>query len=224
MNKITDYKLIISSALGQFLMYIFGLILLFAVLIPAGFEIDNTDTIVNLEFFRDNMVASYLLNVGIYLVTGLLQIILSIGMFRILKSKEQSILNQSALAIGLVWSGCLLAYAMISSIAIDTATKLLETDPAQAETLWNSVDVVLSGIGGGTEFIGGLWVFLVSVIILSTKKMPTSLGLIGVIAGLGGIVSIVPIFIEAINIFALGMLVWFISTGIYLIRNKSQLS
>ena len=96
---------------------------------------------------------------------------------------------------------------------------LFSKDPAQATTVWVAIDSVLSGLGGGNEIVGGLWVLLLSWAALRSGKLPKVLNYLGVLVGLAGILTVVPAFELLMDVFGLGQIVWFAWLGIVMLRN-----
>jgi hypothetical protein len=98
---------------------------------------------------------------------------------------------------------------------------LYDIDPAQAGTVWLTIDSLMGGLAGANEVIGGIWVLLVSWAALRTGEFSRVLNYLGVVVGVAGIISIVPAVSELfIYIFALGQIVWFIWLGIVLLRSN----
>jgi prepilin signal peptidase PulO-like enzyme (type II secretory pathway) len=111
---------------------------------------------------------------------------------------------------------------MIANIALDTVADLHETDPAQAEAVWSALDSVKNGLGGGNEVVGGLWVLLISWTALQTNALPRALNYVGLVAGVAGIVTIIPALEVIGAIFGLGLIVWFVWVGIVLLGRDSS--
>jgi len=114
---------------------------------------------------------------------------------------------------------------MIHNAGMQTVVDLYSKDPAQAGTIWLTIDSVLGGLAGSNEAIGGIWILLVSWAALRTGALSRVLNYLGVVVGLAGIISIVPALAELfIYIFALGQIVWFIWLGIAMLRSSESTS
>jgi hypothetical protein len=110
---------------------------------------------------------------------------------------------------------------MIHNAGMQNVVDLYGKDPAQAGTVWLTIESVLGGLAGSNEVIGGIWILLVSWAALRTGEFSRVLNYLGVVVGVAGIISIVPALAELfIYIFALGQIVWFIWLGIVLLRSN----
>lgn len=201
------------AAITQLLAYIVGIAILVGIWIPAGFDPENTDALKNLQFFSDNYNATFALNVGVYVISSIFQVILAIAIYHKFKDRCP-IFNQATAVIGLIWAGVLMAAAMISAIALNVGVDLLETNQDQAIVFWTTIRAVSEGLGGGTEFVGGLWVLMVSIIGIKTDVFGKAINYLGFALGLVGVLSILPNMGDLISAFAMGILLWFLLLGI----------
>ena len=95
------------------------------------------------------------------------------------------------------------------------------TDPAAAEPVWSALDSVQNGLGGGNEIAGGVWVLLISWAALQTGALPRWLNYLGLMAGLAGLVTVIPP-LEAVGaVFGIGLIVWFVGVGVVLLREQN---
>ena len=60
--------------------------------------------------------------------------------------------------------------------------------------MWQAIEPVAQGLGSGSggEFLGGLWILLVSIVSLRSRSLPRSLGWLGLVVGVAGLLSIIP--------------------------------
>jgi hypothetical protein len=111
---------------------------------------------------------------------------------------------------------------MVWNYGMTTVVGLAQTDPMQAQAVWQSVEPVSNALGGaGGEFLGGLWVLLVSWVALRSGALPKALGWLGAVIGVTGLASVVPPLHEAAYAFGLLQIVWFAWLGVVLIRSKA---
>jgi hypothetical protein len=126
-----------------------------------------------------------------------------------------------ATAMGFLWSFALVASGMIFNYGMTTVEPLVETDRAQAVATWQAVEPVAHGLGGaGGELLGGLWVLLVSMVVLRSGALSKALGWLGVVIGLVGLISVVPPLHDAGIAFGLLEIVWFVWLGVALLMTK----
>lgn len=173
----------------------------------------------SVEFVADNEALLYVWNLVIFLVFGAVLVVLALALDRRLRDAEP-VLARTATAFGLIWAGLVLAAGMIANIGLGSVVDLGETDPAQAEAVWSSLDAVQNGLGGGIELVGGLWVLLVSVAALRAHDLGRGLNILGVVVGIAGVVSIVPVPEAVLAVFGLGLIVWFVWLGVLLLGDK----
>lgn len=188
-----------------------------------------------LEFIQEHETLYYFSNVVLYIIFGLAQLALTYAMTRRLRGTfpETSVLSQG---LGIVWVTLVLAAGMIGNVGTKIALRFLtdhSDEPDRATALWDSIHTIHTtrSIGGGNEIVGGCWVMLVSLCELlsshyQNKSTPTikTCGLlysqvtavIGVAAGLAGIVHTVPALENAGAVFGLLMILWYIMIGILL--------
>ena len=168
-------------------------------------------------FLADHDGTFYLWNVVIFIAFGLVLIPLALSL-RDQLTTGSPFLASVTLALGLIWAGLVIAAGMIANIGIATVSDLLQTDPAQAATVWSALDSVQNGLGGGNEIVGGLWTLLVSYAALRQRAFPRSLAVLGLVVGLAGMVTVIPGLEDAGAIFGLGLIVWFTWLGVFMMR------
>ena len=76
----------------------------------------------------------------------------------------------------------------------------------------------IGGIGGGVEFVGGLWMLLVSWAALRAKKLSGLLNYLGMVIGVVGILTVIPALKVLQDVFGLTQIVWFLWIGIIMLR------
>jgi Domain of unknown function (DUF4386) len=161
----------------------------------------------------------YMLNLVVYILGGFFLVAMAVALHDRLKSNSSAIM-WIATAIGLIWGGVVIASGMIANIGIENVINLYSADPAQAVPVWVAIDSVRDGLGGGNEIVGGVWILLVSWAALQTGKLPKVLNYIGVVIGVAGILSAIPVLGELVSVFGLTQIVWFIWLGIVMLRKR----
>lgn len=171
------------------------------------------------EFLRNNQTIFYVWNLVIYVLFGVVQAVLTLALAERLKSVAPGI-AQITVALGLIWSGLVIASGMVANVGAATVIDLYATAPEQAGTVWAAIDGVYTGMGGGNEIVGGLWVLLVSMAGLR-NALPKALNFAGLLVGAAGIVTLVPPLADIGAIFGLGIIAWYIWAGVVLVRSNS---
>jgi len=180
---------------------------------------DDLSTVETVEFLKDNQTIFYVWNLVIYVLFGVAQAVLTLALADRLKSVAPGIAQITA-ALGLIWSGLVIASGMVANVGASAVIDLYATDPTQAGTVWATIDSVYTGMGGGNEIVGGLWVLLVSMAGLR-GALPKALNYAGMLVGAAGIVTLVPPLTDVGAIFGLGIIAWYIWAGVVLVRSNS---
>ncbi len=127
-----------------------------------------------------------------------------------------------ATAVGLLWGVVLVASGMVFTYGMTTVHDLASTDHANAVTTWRAVEPVALALGSaGGELLGGLWVLLVSAVVVRGDRLPRLLGWLGLVIGVIGIASVLPPLNDATVAFGLLQIVWFAWLGGVLLTTKA---
>lgn len=203
------------SALVMATAYIVGIVLFVSVLQPNGV----LNPVEELAFLAEKELPMYLTMLFIYVITGFVLIILVQALYERLKIKSPALMQTTAV-FGFIWGAIVLAAGMIFIIGMDTVINLYEAEPTQAVTIWATVGIVFNGLGGGTEFVGGIWTLLISLTALKVGEFPKLLNYLGLVIGVAGIATIVPALEDLTMVFGLAQIPWFIGIGLILLRSK----
>jgi hypothetical protein len=202
------------AALYEAAAYLIGFALWIGVLNYSG-DLTPAEKVAS---FVNNQNLWYILNLMVYIVAGFFLVVLAVALYERLKTSSSAMM-QIATAIGLIWAGVVIASGMIANIGIENAVNLNNTDPAQAAPVWVAIDSVRDGLGGGNEIVGGVWILLVSWAALQAKGLSKALNYLGVVIGVAGILSAIPVLGEFASVFGLAQIVWFIWLGIIMLRS-----
>lgn len=197
--------------------YIAGMAIFILILNPD----DLMDPLESVVFLMENEEILFFSMVLIYVVSGSILVVLVQALHERLKIGSP-IMIQTASVFGFIWAGVVIAAGMIYIIGLDTVVELYVQDPASAASVWLTVSIVFEGLGGGVEFIGGLWTLLISLIALRSKLLPKALNFLGMAVGIAGVITIAPIFEDLTVVFGLGQIPWFLWLGIILLRSNSD--
>lgn len=182
------------------------------------------DPVQQVALIADNQTFLTALHLIVYVVWGAFMVVLSLALHDRLKDNSPAI-AQMAAAFGLIWAGLIIASGMIYNIGMGTVVGLYGQDPAQAATVWLAIDSVFTGIGGGNEIVGGIWMLLLSWAALQGGELPRTLNYLGAVVGVAGLLSAVPALGEIGGmVFGLGQIVWFAWLGIVMLRGSASMA
>lgn len=177
-----------------------------------------TTTADNVALIADHYSSMYVAYLGTYVFFGMAIGVLALSLWDRLRSAAPST-ARIATGIGLLWAFALVASGMVFMYGMTTVEPLVATDHAQAVTTWQAVEPVALALGGaGGELLGGLWVLLISLVVLRSGGLPKALGWLGVFIGVVGLISVVPPLRDAAIAFGMLQIVWFVGLGVALLR------
>ncbi len=199
--------------------YVIALIVFFAVLAPLL----NAEPRQHMAFIADNQASMYAMILLSYWVTGGTLVIMVLALYERLKTGSPALM-QIATVFGLIWAALIIGSGNLMLADFGVVAKLYAQNPAQAETVWLTLDAVETGIVSGNEIVGSLWVLLLSFAALHGKRLPKALNYFGVALGVLGVVTGLLAFIPAVKDiimnFGLGMVVWSVWVGVVLWRRS----
>lgn len=203
------------AALVEAATFVIGFVLAATAL--ADYTVEDLEPADAVDFLVENEAAVYVFNTVIFIVFGVALVVLTLALHDRLRANDP-FLSQTAAAFGIIWATLVLAAGMIANLGLGSVVDLADSDGTAAETVWSTLDAVQNGLGGGIEVVGGLWVALVSWAALRGGSLPNGLNYLGVLVGLAGIVSVVPVPEAVLAVFGLGLIVWFVALGVVLLR------
>ena len=209
------------AALAAAATYVYGFWIYFTLLGPAEYGRVDTPASRHVQLLIEHEALMIQWNLVIYVLNAVLMVILVAGLHQRMAAAAP-VLARLAGAFGLVWAGLILAAGMVFNVGMTRIVALAEHDAAAAEALWHAVVVVGSGLGGGNEITGGLWVLLLSFAAWRTSVIPRLVGLLGSVVGAAGVVSTVPAFAAATTVFGLGFILWFVAIGFVLMAAEPK--
>jgi hypothetical protein len=168
----------------------------------------------------DNQMVVFSTNLLMYVFFGFALIVLSLALYDRLKSGAPALM-QVAVAIGIIWAGSLVASGMVANAGLATIVPLYAKDPVQAALTWQGIEAIANGLGNGNgEILGGIWTLLVSLAALRAGALPRGLNILGLLVGMVGVLTIIPVLNDFTGVFGLGEIIWFVWLGITLFRNR----
>jgi len=203
------------AALYEAAAYVVGMVGFLFVVDVSGV----VDPVQRVALMVDNQTFLSILHLIVYVVFGVFLVVLSLALYERLKAGSPA-MAQTATVFGLIWAGLVIASGTLFNVGMGAVVDLYGQDPSQAATVWLAINSVFEGLSG-IEFVGGVWILLVSWAALRAGRLPKVLNYLGVVIGVAGILSFIPALAELlIYIFALGQIVWFVWLGIVLLRTS----
>lgn len=206
-----------AAALFEALAYTVGFAAMLTVLSPG--DTGGWDAVRKLSFMLDRKSLFQHWMLLLYILGGTGIAVLSVALHQRLKTCAPEMMSTTT-GLGLIWAGLVLASGMIFNVGLDTVASLHASDPQRAATAWVAIGVVQEGLGGGIEFVGGLWVLLVSLASWRTRTLPRVLDALGLLIGVAGLLSAVPGLDDFSAIFGLAQIPWFAWLGVWMLRQK----
>jgi len=189
-------------------------------LIPRGFLDAQGHPAPSVQFLLDNQVAMYSWYLVLYLVSGVAQVSLVLGVKE--RLREAPALARTAEVYGHIWAGLLLASGMVGLVGQQSVVALAGDGPGTAATTWASVSIVQYALGGGIEIVGALWLLLVSLAAIRTRAFPLGLAALGTAVGVAGMLTLLPAAGDGAAVpFGIGFMVWFVWAGVSLLRGST---
>lgn len=201
------------AALVEAALYVAGFGLFLTVLDGAGYDGLQGQ----IQFLLDHQHALFLAYLFIYILFGLVLVVLVLALHDRLSGYSRSLMRVAS-AFGLLWAGLVIASGMIANVGAARVVDLYSVHPEEAQSLWLAVSTLQEALGGGNEIVGGLWLALLSLVMVTKQASQQALGYLGLAVGAAGILTVVPGLGVLMDVFGLGQIVWFLWVGVVLLR------
>ncbi len=155
----------------------------------------------------------------LYYASGIALIVLTAGLHQRLHNSGP-VLMPITTPFGYIWAGFLMASGMVSQIGFAAVARLHNESADQALSVWTTVRVVQDAFGGGVELLGGVWVLLLSVVLLGKPERARALAIFSIIVGSAGVLTVIPALDIMKAVFGLTQIVWFVWIGFWLLRKQ----
>ena len=199
---------------------LFALVTYMTLLAPTGYGSDDPGQVV--AFLADNQAIMRVWYIVIYLVLGVGLIFLSLALYERLKAGSPA-LAQAVTTFGLIYAVLVIVVGTLEISNLSTVVKLYGENPAQAATVWLTLQPVITGLGGGggETVVNALWFLLVCWIALWARELPRVLNYLGLVTGVAGILMVVlPSLTPAAVVYELGLPIWLVWLGIVMLRRS----
>lgn len=205
------HKMIAAAACFEALAYLFGFALMLSTFSPITDETWGSQE--RLTFLLEHKILYQCWILVIYLFFGLALVPLVAGLRDHLATTHR-FLDSITPVFGYIWSGLVIASGMITHIGLQTLNGIAERQPQTAATIWNTLEIIQNGLGGGVEIVGGIWVVFVSWQGRIRSNYPDWLVYLGFVLGAAGILTIVPGLGSLGAVFGGLQIAWFIGLSI----------
>jgi hypothetical protein len=201
---------------------IFALVVFATLLVPNGFGSEPRDVGKIVAFLAANQAFVRVWDIIIYLVFGVGLIFLSLALYERLKAGSPA-LAQAVTTFGLIYAVLVIVMGTLSINNLSTVVKLYGENPAQAATVWLTLDSVETGLGGGggETIVNALWLLLLSCVALWARELPRALNYLGLVIGVAGILGVLLTSLSLMAVvYGLGLIIWFAWLGIAMLRRS----
>lgn len=189
----------------------------FLIVVDYPSLVEPDEKVAALVAHQSSMYVMHLLTLVVF---GIVLAVLALALWKRLAGSAS--LAAAGAAVGLIWAVTLVASGLVFNYGAGVVVDLNATEPGQAAAAWQAIEPVADGLGsGGGEFLGGLWVLLVSIAALQTAALPKALNWLGILIGVAGIASVIPMLLDARYVFGLLQIVWFIGVGVVMLRTRT---
>jgi len=203
------------AALFETLVYIVGFGVMATLLNPGNAE--GWSSAQKLDFVLERKTLFQTWTIFIYVAFGIALVVLTVALHDRLKDKAYDLMR-IATPFGLIWAGLVIASGMVASVGLEAVAAIHPRDVTQATSTWVAISAIQNGLGGGVEIVGGVWVLLISAASFQSAVFPKVLGYLGIVVGLSGVLTVVPMLKDLAILFGISQILWFAWIGIVMLR------
>ena len=187
---------------------------------PKGLGSEDADPGKSVALLADNEGAMRAFNEIIWLAFGVSLVFLSMALYERLKAGP-AVLALAVTIFTLIWAVLVIVVGTLSINDLSTVIRLHGENPAQAATVWLTLDSVETGLGagGGETIVSALWFLLLSWAALRARALPRLLIYLGVVTGVAGILSVLALT-DLQAVYGVGLIIWFAWLGIVMLRSS----
>lgn len=198
--------------------YVFAIALAATILAPmADLSLGFEDY---MAFLTGNQTLVFIWHFAMYIVNGICLVFLALALYDRLKDGAP-VLARAATAFGFLWIALVFASGLITNLGLDTLVTLYGKDPAQAASLKVALETITLGIDSSDKLLGCMWVGLISLAAFRTGTMTKPIAIFGMLISVMGLAgSTIPSLIGISYAFGVGVIFWWLFTGIALLRKK----
>ena len=216
LQKLGGIAALIGAATNLLALVVFAVFL-----VPKGFGSTDADPAQIVALLADNQAWLRVWYEIQYYVFGASLIILSLALYARLQAGSP-VLAQAVTTIGLLWAVLVIVIGPLIINNLSTVVKLYDENPAQAATVWLTLDAVEKGLGGGggETMVNVLWFLLLGWAALQARELPRGLNYFGMGIGVTGLLSVLLASLGLMAVYGLGLIIWLIWLGIVMLRRS----
>lgn len=201
---------------GMALCYITLFIIYGAVLSPPA-NPSTAETIAYLIENKSLLNFSYVLGYVLFAMLLCFCVYL-VGSFYRTESKITIVL---ATLFGYFWVVVLLCAGMIGITSHELLASYSTSDPAAAEVIYHARTLLTESLGGGIEFIGGVWLVGLGIVSWRHHQLSRALSAFTLVKGLIGVATLFSTASVLRDLFGITGIVWFIWMGLVMLKKPS---
>lgn len=203
------------AALFEALAYIVGFGAMATLLNPGN--TDGWSSAQKLAFVLERKTLFHTWTIFIYVAFGIGLVVLTVALHERLRDGAHDLMK-IATPFGLIWAGLVIASGMVASVGLEAVAAIHTRDVAQATSTWVTIGAIQNGLGGGVELVGGVWVLLISGASFRSAAFPKALGYLGIVVGVAGVLTVVPMLKDLAMVFGISQILWFAWIGMVMLR------
>lgn len=207
------------ASLFEALAYVVGFGVMVTLLNPGNTE--GWSAAQKLAFALERKAFFQAWSIFIYVAFGVALVVLAVALHDRLKVHSHDLIK-IATPFGIIWAGLVIASGMVAAVGLEMVATIHSRDVAQATSTWMAVAVIQNGLGGGVEVVGGVWVFLISAASFQALGFPKVLCYLGIVVGVAGILTVVPVLKDLAVVFGISQILWFAWIGTVLLREAGR--
>lgn len=211
------------AALGQGAAFLVGMVMYVLMIAPwEGYRAPGSSAASNVALVAEHPVELQSWYAVIFIGFGLALVAGTVTLYGLLRDRAPSWARAQA-ALGTIWATLMFAVGMTAIASVDMIAGLADTSLDDAASTWLSLDLLLTGMGGGIELVGGLWVAAVSMGALRTGLLPRSINVLGLLVGVIGVLTTTLVLADELTAaFGVGVIAWYLASGIALLRRSTR--
>jgi len=179
----------------------------------------NVEPTLRLQAIKQHSLLMQLWYFVIFIVFGASLLILSHQLCRL--ARKAGVLWNVSLFSGYLWACYVIASGLIAIVAIEY---LVRTPADKVDQLWTTIYVLQAGLGEGVEWVGGIWMLLISLLLFRNDRLPLAMSLFGMVIAFSGLLTILPNCEIAGAIFGLTQIIWFCLVAYFFISGSFQIA